>query len=125
MDPNLAVALLSLLFTIVGSVAAVLTIRQSGEPKPIHIAGSVAPGPALRLLGHRVSHSHGHERAARILAKFIFVNHAGRVTVGALDKFEISLFLDLFSACTYPKFRKQIARLIVAQIRNLSFHEPR
>lgn len=123
MDPNLAVALLSLLFTIVGSVAAVLTIRQSGAPKPIHITGSVAADPALRLLGHRVSNSRIHGRAARILARFVFVNHAGRVTVGALDKFEISLFLDLFSACTYPRFRKQIARLIVAQIRNLSFHE--
>lgn len=123
MDPNLAVALLSLIFTIVGSVAAVLTIRRSGDPKPIHITGTVAPGPAFRLLGHRTSHSRVQMHALRILARFVFVNHGGRVTVGALDKFEISLFLDLFSACTYPAYRKQIARLVVAQIRTLSFHE--
>jgi orotate phosphoribosyltransferase len=59
----------------------------------------------------------------RILAKFIFVSHIGRVVVGALDQFKISLFLDLFSACTYPAYRRRIAKLLVRQINNAPSQE--
>lgn len=53
----------------------------------------------------------------------MFVSHSGRVIVGALDQFNISVFLDLFSACTHPKYRNQIARLITNHIHAVHFHE--
>jgi orotate phosphoribosyltransferase len=61
--------------------------------------------------------------AIQVLARFVFVSHGGRVTVGALDQFNISVFLDLFSACTHPKYRRHIAGLITSHIRDSNLRE--
>lgn len=122
MDPNLIIGAGSLFFTIVGSVAAVLAIRQSNAPKPIHISGAVDPKPALRLLRRRGRLTRA-RTVIQILARFVFVSHSGRVVVGALDQFNISVFLDLFSACTHPKYRRSVANLITSHIRSTQFHE--
>jgi adenine/guanine phosphoribosyltransferase-like PRPP-binding protein len=58
-----------------------------------------------------------------VLARFVFVSHEGRVVVGALDQFNISLFLDLFSAATFPGYRRILARLIVDHIRGAKLTE--
>lgn len=123
MDPNIAIGAMSLLFTIVGSVTGVVAIRQTGGPRPAKIAGTVDPKPAFRLLEPRQSSPRHAVRSMQILARFVFVSHTGRVIVGALDQFEISLFLDLFSACAHLPYRKQIAKLIVAHIKRTQFHE--
>jgi orotate phosphoribosyltransferase len=44
--------------------------------------------------------------------------------VGALDQFEISLFLDLFSACTYLRYRRRIAQLVAGHIGQAALPEP-
>jgi orotate phosphoribosyltransferase len=59
-----------------------------------------------------------------ILARHVFVSHSGRVVVGALDKFSISVFLDLFSACTQPKYRRRIARFLTHHVHRERFPEP-
>jgi orotate phosphoribosyltransferase len=123
-DPNVAIGAVSLVFTIVGSVAGVLAIRQTGGPPPIKIAGTVDPKPAFRLLESRHSAPRHAMRTMQILARYVFVSHNGRVIVGALDQFEISLFLDLFSACTHPPYRRSVAKLIVGHIRHTNFPEP-
>lgn len=123
MDANIIIGLASFVFTAVGSIAAIIAIRRHDLPKPRTIVGTVDPKPALRLLGRRVRPSHAEAAALRILARFVFVNHDGPVTVGALDQFEISLFLDLFSAATYVEYRQKLARLIAGHIRATPFHE--
>jgi orotate phosphoribosyltransferase len=122
-DPNLLIGAGSLLFTIIGSIAAVLAVRRSGDSRPIQIVGTVDPKPALRILNRRGEGSRRTEKVVRILARFIFVSHQGRVIVGALDQFHITLFLDLFSAATFPVYRRAVARLIVDHIRGTEFHE--
>jgi len=54
-----------------------------------------------------------------ILARFVFVSHQGPIVVGALDQFRITLFLDLFSAATVPRYRDRISNLIVDHIRQV------
>lgn len=58
MDPNLAVGIGSLVFTIIGAVAAILTIRRSDGPRPVHISGTVDSKPALRLLRRGAHRTH-------------------------------------------------------------------
>ena len=116
MDPNLLIGLGSLVFTIIGSVAAVLAIRRNTGS--VEIPGTVDPAPAFRLLGRRVPRAH--RDVLQILSRFIFVSHHGRVTVGALDQFEISLFLDLFSACTFARYRRSLASVMARHIRSIT-----
>jgi orotate phosphoribosyltransferase len=122
MDPNLAIGVGSLIFTVIGSLAAVIAIRQSGTPTPVKISGAVDPKPALRLLRRGVQRTRA-SSAVQVLARFVFVSHSGRVVVGALDQFNISVFPDLFSACTHPRYRRRIAKLITVNIRDKTFHE--
>jgi hypothetical protein len=50
MDPNLAIGAGSLLFTIIGTIAAIVTIRQGGASRKIQIIGAVNEKPALTVL---------------------------------------------------------------------------
>ncbi len=123
MDLNVAIGAGSPVFTIIGTAAAVVAVRRSGDSRPIHITGAVDPKPALRVLRRRGQGSRRKAAAVRVLVKFVFVSHQGRVVVGALDQFEISLFLDLFSAATFPAYRRVVANLIVDHVRGTKFHE--
>jgi len=123
MDPNLAIGAGSLLATVVGTVAAVVAVRRQGDSRSIHIVGAVDSRPALRVLRRRSTGSKSKDAAIRVLAKFVFVSHEGRVVVGALDQFNITLFLDLFSAATILVYRRVLARVVVDLIRGTRFHE--
>lgn len=123
MDLNVAIGAGSLVFTIIGTFAAVAAVRKPADSRPIQIIGAVDPKPALRVLRRRGGGSRRKEAAVRVLAKFVFVSHQGRVVVGALDQFNISLFLDLFSAATFPAYRRVVADLIVDHVRGTKFHE--
>jgi orotate phosphoribosyltransferase len=112
---NLFMGLASLLATIVGSIAAVLAIRRPREPA--RLAGSLDPDPALRVLDRDLRMPKPNSAVLEILSHFIFVSHTGRMTIGTLDQFEIGLFLDLFSACTFRRYRRKIAKIIVKTIR--------
>jgi orotate phosphoribosyltransferase len=111
---SLIIALASLLATVVGSIAAVLAIRRPKEPA--RLAGSLDPDPALRVLDRDLRMPKPNSVVLEILSRFIFVSHTGRMTIGTLDQFEVGLFLDLFSACTFRRYRKKIAKIIVKTI---------
>lgn len=122
-DPQLVIGVGSLLLTLIGTYAALVAIRRPGGVRPIQIVGAVDPKPAFRVLGRRGLGSQRKRAAIEVLSRFIFVSHQGQVVVGALDQFNISLFLDLFSASTFPAYRRIIAELIVGHIRATHFHE--
>jgi adenine/guanine phosphoribosyltransferase-like PRPP-binding protein len=124
MDPNLAIGAGSLLFTIIGTVATVYALRHGGDARKIEIVGAINEKPALRVLRRKGVGSRNKEAAIRVLARFVFVSHEGRVIVGALDQFHISLFLDLFSAATFAGYRRILARLIVDHVRGTHLTEP-
>lgn len=112
MDPNVVIGAGSLVFTAIGTMAAVVAVRRTGGG-PRAVTGTIDPTPAKRLLDRRARVSGPTDaKVLGILARFVFVNHDGRVIVGALDQFEISLFLDLFSACTVVRYRETIARTV-------------
>lgn len=123
MSTSLLIAIASLAFTALGSVAAIIGIRQSRAPKNIHMSGQVDPKPAFALIDTNMSLSRTEMAAVRVLSQFIFVSHNGPTTTGSLGRFQFALFLDLFSACTYPKYRKELANLTVSYIKSVPLQE--
>lgn len=101
----------SLVIAVIGTWAAVAQVRHT--PRRPLLPGAREIKSARQLLQLRVRRSKTGHEASEIIARFIFVNHDGRATVGALDQFDITLFLDLFSACTVPQNRHIIAKLMV------------
>jgi orotate phosphoribosyltransferase len=120
---NLLIGVATLAFTALGSIVAILGIRQSRRPKPLQIYGTVDPNPAFTLLGTRQPLSRDEVAAARVLSRFVFVNHNGPTTTGSLGQFDFTLFLDLFSACTYPKYCKRLATLAASYIKRIRLQE--
>jgi orotate phosphoribosyltransferase len=114
-DANVLIGAGSLVLTAIGTGAAVVALRRpGGGPR---VTGTIDPTPARRLLGRRARVSGPADtRVLDILSRFVFVNHGGRVVTGALDQFEISLFLDLFSACTLVPYRETIARTVARAV---------
>jgi orotate phosphoribosyltransferase len=131
MSTSLLVAIATLIFTALGAVVAVIGVRQFQRPKPIQISGTVDPKPAFKLIGTSKQLSRTTSKqlsrteaaALSVISKFVFVSHSGPTTTGSLGQFNFTLFLDLFSACTYPKYCKQIADLTVAHIKNTPLQE--
>jgi orotate phosphoribosyltransferase len=123
MNTSLLVAIATLIFTALSAAVAVVGIRQSRRPKPLQISGTVDPKPALKLIDTPERQSRTEAAALRVLSKFVFVSHTGPRTTGSLGQFHFTLFLDLFSACTYPKYCKQIADLTTDHIKSVSLQE--
>lgn len=123
MSTSLLVAVATLIFTALGSIVAVIGIRQSRKPKPLQISGTVDPKPAFTQLAARKPLTRTEAAAVRVLAQFVFVSHNGPTTTGSLGRFNFTLFLDLFSACTYPKFCKPIATLTADYIKHTPLQE--
>ena len=123
MSTSLSVAIATLVFTALGAVVAVIGVRQSRRPKPIHISGTVDPKPAFKLIDSSKPLSRSETAAIRVLSKFVFVSHSGPTTTGSLGQFNFTLFLDLFSACTYPKYCNQIADLTTRHIKRTHLQE--
>jgi orotate phosphoribosyltransferase len=123
MSTGLLVAIATLIFTALGSVVAVFGFRQHLGPKPIQISGTVDPNPAFKLIGTQRPLSRIEAAAIRVLSQFVFVSHSGPTTTGSLGRFHFTLFLDLFSACTYPKYCRCIANLTVDHIKHTPLQE--
>lgn len=123
MSTGLWIAVATLIFTALGSAVAVIGIRQSRGPKPLQISGTVDPSPAFKLIKTRKPLSRTEVTAIRILSQFVFVSHDGPTTTGSLGRFNFTLFLDLFSACTYPKYCRCIANLTVNHIKHIPLQE--
>jgi orotate phosphoribosyltransferase len=123
MSTSLLVAIATLIFTALSAVVAVIGIRQFQQPKPIQLSGTVDPKPAFKLIGTSKDLSRTEAAALQVLSKFVFVSHSGPTTTGSLGRFNFTLFLDLFSACTYPKYCKQIADLTVGHIKRTPLQE--
>jgi orotate phosphoribosyltransferase len=113
LDSGLIIALASLGFTAIGTIAAVLGLRQRQSSGRRAI--TVDYGSARRVLGRRVPK--GADAVIGVIARFVFVSGSGRAAFGTLDKMESSVFLDLFSACTDPGLRVIIARFVAGEIR--------
>ena len=113
---GLLIALASLAFTALGSVMAVMGIRQN-RIRRRHIM-SVDYKSARWLLRGRVGDSVGTDPVLNIISRFIFISGTGRTMFGTLDKMESSVFLDLFTACTDPSLRTVIGRLISDTVRD-------
>lgn len=114
MDWPILLGLASLLATAIGSGAAVFALRSPRPPVPA--VGTVDPAPALPLLKRRAAGTRLTTDVLQILARFVFVSHDGRVPFGTLDWMVSSVFLDLFTACTYPRYRRMVAKLVAAWV---------
>lgn len=105
---------MSLGFTALGSIMAVISTRQSRLLR--RAAKTVDYGSAHRLLLGRTRHPTGSAGVLNVISQFIFVSSTGRTVFGTLDKMESSVFLDLLSACTVPEFCDVVARFIANAI---------
>jgi orotate phosphoribosyltransferase len=117
MDWSFIVGAASFAFTAVGSVAAVLALRRPKTPRPPPGTTVVEERQARRALGLRGRWPIRSRDVRSILAKFVFVSNDGRVPFGTLDQMTSSVFLDLFTACTFPRYRNAVARLLASCIR--------
>jgi orotate phosphoribosyltransferase len=116
LDLGLIVALASLGFTALGSVVAVIGIRQTRASRGRAVI--VNYGSARGLLQRRFGGtSKNTEAALSVIARSIFVNGTGRTVFGVWDRMTSSVFLDLFSASTILSDRAIIARLVSDNIR--------
>jgi orotate phosphoribosyltransferase len=115
---GLLIALVTLGFTALGSIAAIIGTRQSRSPhrrRPRHLD----KGLASRLLRGRADNPDEADKVLDIISQFIYVSGTGRTAFGTLDKMESSVFLDLLSACTVLRNRIDIARSITENVEKL------
>jgi orotate phosphoribosyltransferase len=112
-DSGFVIALASLGFTAIGTIATIVGLRRREASRGRVI--TVDYGSARHILGRRIPK--GAEGALGVIAKFVFVSGSGRMAFGTLDKMESNVFLDLFSACTDPALRAVIGRFVADEIR--------
>jgi orotate phosphoribosyltransferase len=113
LDSGLIIALATLGFTAIGSIATFAGVRQREASRGRVV--TVDYGSARHVLGRRVPK--GAEGALGVIARFVFVSGSGRIAFGTLDKMESNVFLDLFSACTDPGLRAVIGRFVADEMR--------
>jgi orotate phosphoribosyltransferase len=116
LDLGLIIALASLGFTALGSVVAVIGIRQARASRGHTVVVNYGSARGL-LRGRFGGSSKSAEDALSVIARFIFVDSTGRTVFGVWDRMTSSVFLDLFSASTDLSLRAIIARLISDNIR--------
>jgi orotate phosphoribosyltransferase len=121
MSLGLLIGLTSLGFTALGSIAAVMGIRQSWSRRRVVV--TIDSRSARRLLRGRVNDATGAEAVISVISRHIFASGTGRTAFGTLDKMESSVFLDLFTACTDPVQRKVIGGFISNAVRDCATGE--
>lgn len=119
MDLGLIIGLASLGFTALGSIVAVIGIRQNRASRGRAVVVNYKSAWSL-LHGRFGGSSKSAEEALNVIAQSIFVDSTGRTVFGVWDRMKSSVFLDLFSASTDLTRRAVIARLISDNIREQS-----